>query len=103
MGDNKPQYANQQTSLAEIPEEAPNPNQQLQTVSQQKREIESKPHFRTYDGTGRSYPIRESRIKERPNYSSAREGSISVKIELDLEVEVDLYARVKGDVTIGLM
>jgi hypothetical protein len=28
---------------------------------------------------------------------------MSIKIELDLEVEVDLYARVKGDVTIGLM
>ena len=45
--------------------------------------------------------IRESRIKERP-YKPMND-SLSIKIELDLEVEVDLYARVKGDVTIGLM
>jgi hypothetical protein len=32
-----------------------------------------------------------------------KDSAMSIKIELDLEVEVDLYARVKGDVTIGLM
>jgi len=46
--------------------------------------------------------IRESRIKDRPNQKPAND-SLSIKIELDLEVEVDLYARVKGDVTIGLL
>jgi len=45
--------------------------------------------------------IRESRIKDRP-YKPMND-SLSIKIELDLEVEVDLYARVKGDVTIGLL
>jgi len=45
--------------------------------------------------------IRESRIKDRP-YKPVND-SLSIKIELDLEVEVDLYARVKGDVTIGLL
>jgi len=45
--------------------------------------------------------IRESRIKERP-YKPMND-SLSIKIELDLEVEVDLYARVKGDVMIGLL
>lgn len=45
--------------------------------------------------------VRESRIKDRP-YKPTKD-SLSIKIELDLEVEVDLYARVKGDVTIGLL
>lgn len=90
------------TTLDEIPEDAVAQNQQLQQLKQQEAEIQSKPHYRTYDN-GRTYPIRESRIKERPASKGAREGSISIKIELDLEVEVDLYARVKGDVTIGLM
>jgi len=45
--------------------------------------------------------VRESRIKDRP-YKPMND-SLSIKIELDLEVEVDLYARVKGDVTIGLL
>ena len=49
----------------------------------------------------RSAVIRESRIKERP-YKPMND-SLSIKIELDLEVEVDLYARVKGDVMIGLL
>jgi len=45
--------------------------------------------------------IRESRIKDRP-YKPMND-SLSIKIQLDLEVEVDLYARVKGDITIGLL
>jgi len=45
--------------------------------------------------------VRESRIKDRP-YKPMND-SLSIKIELDLEVEVDLYARVKGDVMIGLL
>lgn len=94
------QYANT-TALDQIPEDAVAQNQQLEQLAQQKQ-VESRPHYRTYDN-GRSYPIRESRIKDRPASKGAREGSISIKIELDLEVEVDLYARVKGDVTIGLM
>ncbi|BDD59735.1 hypothetical protein MPDQ_002899 [Monascus purpureus] len=48
-------------------------------------------------------PIRQSRIKDRPQPKETRDSSLKVKIELDLEAEVDLYARVKGDVTIGLM
>lgn len=47
--------------------------------------------------------IRQSRIKDRPVPQETRDSSLKVKIELDLEAEVDLYARVKGDVTIGLM
>jgi len=57
-------------------------------------------------GTGqdiRTWPIRESRIKDRPVPKDMKDSSVKIKIELDLEVEVDLYARVKGDVTIGLM
>ncbi|KUJ07180.1 uncharacterized protein LY89DRAFT_691972 [Mollisia scopiformis] len=68
---------------------------------------------RTYDGPDpremlpprqegyRAAAIRESRIKDRP-YKPTN-SSLRIKIELDLEVEVDLYARVKGDVTIGLL
>lgn len=48
-------------------------------------------------------PIRESRIKDRPEKVGEKDSSLKIKIELDLEVEVKLYARVKGDVTIGLM
>ena len=51
----------------------------------------------------RTHAIRESRIKDRPVKADAKPSAMSIKIELDLEVEVDLYARVKGDVTIGLM
>jgi len=51
----------------------------------------------------RTWPIRESRIKDRPVVKDVKDSALKIKIELDLEVEVDLYARVKGDVTIGLM
>jgi hypothetical protein len=60
---------------------------------------------RTY-GAGsdvRTFPIRESRIKDRAVPKELKDSSLKIKIELDLEVEVDLYARVKGDVTIGLI
>ena len=42
---------------------------------------------------GRTGAIRESRIKDRPVTKETRDSSLKVKIELDLEVEVDLYAR----------
>jgi hypothetical protein len=32
-----------------------------------------------------------------------RDSSLKIKIELDLEVEVHLTARIKGDITIGLL
>ena len=44
----------------------------------------------------------KSRIKDR-EHSEANDSSLKIKIELDLEAEVNLYARVKGDVTIGLL
>lgn len=47
--------------------------------------------------------IRQSRIKDRPQPKETRDSSLKIKIELDLEAEVDLYARVKGDITVGLM
>lgn len=47
--------------------------------------------------------VRQSRIKDRPQPKETRDSSLKIKVELDLEAEVDLYARVKGDVTIGLM
>ncbi|TVY93687.1 hypothetical protein LAWI1_G001612, partial [Lachnellula willkommii] len=73
-------------------------NQQLQHISPtQQQATEMPPSGDDY----RPAPIRESRIKDRPEREM--KDSIKVKIELDLEVEVDLYARVKGDVTIGLM
>lgn len=101
MSDVKQQYDNQ-VALAQVPENEGVQNQQLQQMNKQQAEVQTKPHYRRYDN-GRSYAIRESRIKDRPESKPARDGSISIKIELDLEVEVDLYARVKGDVTIGLM
>jgi hypothetical protein len=53
---------------------------------------------------GRPGAIRESRMKECTVPQETRDSSLKFKIELDLEVEdVDLYARVKGDVTTGLM
>ncbi|RDW73029.1 hypothetical protein BP6252_06936 [Coleophoma cylindrospora] len=75
--------------------------QQMQQQSEQQNQGQSR--FRTFDSTGRRYPIRESRIKDRPQLKAAGDSALKIKIELDLEVEVDLYARVKGDVTIGLM
>lgn len=32
-----------------------------------------------------------------------KDNSLKIKIELDLEVEVHLTARIKGDITIGLL
>jgi hypothetical protein len=46
--------------------------------------------------------VMKSRIKDR-EHSEANDSSLKIKIELDLEAEVNLYARVKGDVTIGLL
>ena len=54
-------------------------------------------------GGQRIAPVRQSRIVDRQNRKPASDSSVRINIELDLEVEVDLYARVKGDVTIGLM
>ena|SRR5271170_6285786 len=51
----------------------------------------------------RIVPVHQSRIQDRPAKTDEKDSSLRIKIELDLEVEVDLYARVKGDVTIGLM
>lgn len=47
-------------------------------------------------------PLRQSRIKSDPKPKSKKE-SLKIHVELDLEAEVDLYARVKGDITIGLL
>ena len=54
-------------------------------------------------GGQRIAPVRQSRIVDRQDRKPASDSSVRINIELDLEVEVDLYARVKGDVTIGLM
>ena len=71
----------------------------------------------------RMIPVHQSRISDRPIKKGAEDSSLKIKIELDLEVEVifrsplpnalmssntyqsqvKIYARVKGDVTIGLM
>jgi len=105
-------------------------NQQLQQVQRgspaQQQSMAMSPRGEDY----RPPATRESRIKDRPHRDT--NDSIKIKIELDLEVEVrcprhrckkkievvvfgvdwcwghghlqvDLYARVKGDVTIGLM
>lgn len=53
-------------------------------------------------GGQRIAPVRQSRIVDRPPKENG-DSSLKINIELDLEVEVDLYARVKGDVTIGLL
>jgi hypothetical protein len=52
---------------------------------------------------GRTGAIRESRIKDRLAKVGEKDSSLKNKIEVDLEFEVDLYARGKGDVTIGLI
>lgn len=75
---------------------------QQQQVQPQENQVPQNMTGRQYD-QGRTWPIRESRIKDRPQPKEVRDSSLKIKIELDLEVEVDLYARVKGDVTIGLM
>jgi hypothetical protein len=42
-------------------------------------------------------------IKDRSVRAEEKDSTLKIKIELDLGVEVDLYAKIKGDVTIGLM
>ncbi|CZR67170.1 uncharacterized protein PAC_17069 [Phialocephala subalpina] len=81
----------------------------------QQAQVQNAHQHRTFDGPDpremlpprakgyRQAAIRESRIKDRPYKPAGDSNALSIKIELDLEVEVDLYARVKGDVTIGLL
>ena len=75
------------------------PQQQQQQLQQQQAYPYIPPRAEGY----RPAAIRESRIKDRPVKKDQADSAVRIKIELDLEVEVDLYARVKGDVTIGLM
>lgn len=112
MGDKEAQDVYQSDVEDDNPQTALQPQGQrtmqgarLQKQAQNDAQLQTnQPQYRTYDDMGvRRTPVRESRIKERPNYKDANDSSIRIKIELDLEVEVDLYARVKGDVTIGLM
>ncbi|RDW87750.1 hypothetical protein BP5796_03444 [Coleophoma crateriformis] len=116
MGDNGPktQYAedtsdledgsSDQMQLQQAQQQAQQlMQQQQQQMQQAEQQNQGQSRFRTFDSTGRRYPIRESRIKDRPQNKAAGDSALKIKIELDLEVEVDLYARVKGDVTIGLM
>jgi hypothetical protein len=119
MSDNENQYEDQSEA-----EEAPlqngvpaNPKQGLKTMQRAPRQPIQPPKANKQQiipgqGGGRQYgvgqdvrtwPIRESRIKDRPAPKELKDSSLKIKIELDLEVEVDLYARVRGDVTIGLM
>ena len=49
--------------------------------------------------TQRIVPVGQSRIVSGPK--DDKDSTLKIKVWLDLEVEVDLYARNKGDVTIG--
>lgn len=71
------------------------PPMQMQPAQPQQAQ---QPQFMVHNGA-----VRQSRIKDRPQPKETRDSSLKIKVELDLEAEVDLYARVKGDVTIGLM
>ena len=84
--------AQQEESMAPAPYAAPQQQQEPQTQQAVQPEV--------VQSNG---AVRQSRIKDRPVPQETRDSSLKVKIELDLEAEVDLYARVKGDVTIGLM
>lgn len=46
--------------------------------------------------------VRKTRIKDREK-SDADDSTLKIQISLDLEAEINLYARVHGDVTIGLL
>lgn len=87
----QPQYQQQENQMPPAQYQQP---QQMQQPQQQ----QGQPQFVMANGA-----VRQSRIKDRPEPQETRDSSLKVKIELDLEAEVDLYARVKGDVTIGLM
>jgi hypothetical protein len=94
----KPQYLDKTQQALPIVQQ-----QQQQQQAQQNQQLQSgNPYGPRAEGY-RTHAIRESRIKDRPVKKDAKPSAMSIKIELDLEVEVDLYARVKGDVTIGLM
>lgn len=88
-------------------EHQPKAGQGLQQQQQQQQPMQmqqaqpqqaQQPQFMVHNGA-----VRQSRIKDRPQPKETRDSSLKIKVELDLEAEVDLYARVKGDVTIGLM
>jgi hypothetical protein len=58
-------------------------------------------HFPERHGKHRLMPVRRSRIADRP--VSDKDSIIKIEIEFGLEVEVEIYAGVKGDITIGLL
>ncbi|KAL8924510.1 MAG: hypothetical protein Q9208_003985 [Pyrenodesmia sp. 3 TL-2023] len=77
---------------------------QNQFLMQQIQAMQSQLSNQNQAPNGQRGPVvRQSRIKDRPEKTGDKDSSLKINIELDLEVEVDLYARVKGDVTIGLM
>ncbi|KAL8758002.1 MAG: hypothetical protein Q9184_004059 [Pyrenodesmia sp. 2 TL-2023] len=77
---------------------------QNQALMQQIQAMQSQLSNQNSAPNGQRGPVvRQSRIKDRPEKTGDKDSSLKINIELDLEVEVDLYARVKGDVTIGLM
>jgi hypothetical protein len=41
--------------------------------------------------------------KKKSGDDDSKDSSLKIKIELDLEVEIHLTARIKGDITIGLL
>ncbi|RMJ28613.1 hypothetical protein PHISP_00470 [Aspergillus sp. HF37] len=92
-----------------VPEQQANDGQQIQQWQQPQQQVQQpvqqpgqqpsqQPQYVSQNGA-----VRQSRIKDRPQPKETRDSSLKVKVELDLEAEVDLYARVKGDVTVGLM
>ena len=85
-----PQWATQPEQNQDVVQRAPDPQMQQQR------------HIDPESSEARREATMKSRIKDR-EHSEANDSSLKIKIELDLEAEVNLYARVKGDVTIGLL
>lgn len=71
---------------------AANEQQQVQEATTQQSQGQQAYHMIPRAEGYRPAVIRESRIKDRPQSKSVKDDSLSIKIQLDLEVEVCIHS-----------
>ncbi|PKS08544.1 hypothetical protein jhhlp_004930 [Lomentospora prolificans] len=101
--DEKQQQQNYEVDEASDEDNTSQERQPQALQKNRRRENDPPMHYRDpAEGKPGRERVRKTRIQDREK-SDAEDSSLKIKIELDLEAEINLYARVKGDVTIGLL
>ncbi|RDW87947.1 hypothetical protein BP5796_03641 [Coleophoma crateriformis] len=77
----------------------PEPTRQQQQLSRQ-QQVEL---HQTNILQAQSRTVRESRVKDSSVSQVERESSLKVGLNMNLDIAVDLHAKVNGDVTLGLL